>query len=122
MNIDNEIVYENPHYYPIFNNSSYCFEVVCFDRTCNVAVHTGNSEFSKWLDDKDYDIQQKNQALVDDVYNFEFNYEMPNDITMTDIFSELLGDQMGFYGGSHDWIYNITEINSYEKIEVSNFK
>ena len=83
-----------------------------------------NSAFQKWLDDEpDNDVYNKKQALIDEIYNFEFNYEIKNDISMADIFSELLGDQMGFYDDEpNDWIYKITSIEYYEKVNLKLFQ
>ncbi|QDP49218.1 MAG: hypothetical protein Tp1100DCM1099271_28 [Prokaryotic dsDNA virus sp.] len=122
--IDNEIVHENPYHYPTYNNGTYCFVVECFDRTCNVAVHIGNSAFQKWLyDEPDNDVYNKKQALIDEIYNFEFNYDIKNDISMADIFCELLGDQMGFWDNEpNDWIYKITSIDMYEKVDLKLFQ
>ena len=90
--IDNEIVHENPYHYPTYNKS-------------------------------DHDVYNKKQALIDEIYNFEFNYEIKNDISMADIFSELLGDQMGFWDDEpNDWIYKITSIEYYEKVDLKLFQ
>jgi hypothetical protein len=87
-------------------------------------VHIGNSAFQKWLDDEsDNDVYNKKQALIDEIYNFEFNYEIKNDISMADIFTELLGDQMGFWDDEpNDWIYKITSIEYYEKVDLKLFQ
>ena len=51
------------------------------------------------------------------------HYEIKNDISMADIFSELLGDQMGFWDDEpNDWIYKITSIEYYEKVDLKLFQ
>ena len=117
--IDREIVHEDENYYKIENNSTYCFQVECFEKTCNVAIHVGDSPLEKWLelDQVKYDDRQE---IIDDNYNFEFNYNINNNSTMVEVFSVLLGDRMGFYEYSTDWIYSITEINSYQLVDFSN--